>query len=148
MKNELAARGGCVDALLKRPEPDTPSIKLGDHVDEVAERPTKSVEAPNDQAVSGASKRKRLGETRSVGFGPRSVVGEDALATCLSESIRLQVDRLVYLSIPAYIQCSWVLPVSIRNLKQEREAKISRRWIEMKGHPQFRGRVSQPRGVL
>jgi hypothetical protein len=95
MEDELAARSGCINALLQRPEPNAPSIKVGNHVNEVAERPAKSVEAPNNQTVPRSSKRERIGETWSVGFGPRSVVGEDALATCLSESIRLQVDRLV-----------------------------------------------------
>jgi len=95
MKDELAARGGCINALLQRAEPDIPCIEVGDDVDEVAERPAKAVEAPNNQTVPRSRERQCFGQARSVSFGPRRVVSEDSLAARMGESIRLEVDRLV-----------------------------------------------------
>ena len=67
VEDQLAAGGGGVDRLLQAPEPDPAISQPSDRVDQMAQRPPKGVQLPDDQGVAGAELVQELLEAgRSV----------------------------------------------------------------------------------
>lgn len=52
MKNETSAWGGGIDVLLEALEPDASLLEHGDGLDQMLQRSTQPVEAPDDKSVS------------------------------------------------------------------------------------------------
>jgi hypothetical protein len=95
VEDELAARSGGIDRLLKAAEPNTAVGQAGDGVDQVAQRPAEPVQFPDDQGVAGAELVQDLLEDRAVGGGAAGGLSEHSVAAGRSEGVDLELRVLV-----------------------------------------------------
>ena len=68
-EDELAARGGGVDRLLKAAEPDPALGQAGDGVDQVPQGAAEAVEFPDDQGIAGPELVQELLKDGAVATG-------------------------------------------------------------------------------
>ena len=76
MKQKLALRRGCIHLLGERAEADAARLQIGDGRNEVGQRSAEPVELPDDQAIAGRHKRKRLGQSHASGASAANTILE------------------------------------------------------------------------
>ena len=95
VEHELAARGGGVDVLGQASEPDLALGQGVDGVDEVPERTTQAVEAPDDHGVAGAHLVEQPSQLPPLVERPRGGISEDLVAAGRLEGVGLEAGVLL-----------------------------------------------------
>jgi hypothetical protein len=95
VEHQFAARRGGVDRLLQAAEPDAAVGQGGDGVDQVAQRPAKSVQLPHHQSVTRAQLIQDLVQRRSGGHRPAGGIDKHPVAAGRLQRIDLQVGVLL-----------------------------------------------------
>ncbi len=95
MENKLAGACGRVDVLLEAFKTDALRFQSYDGVDQMPERSPQPIQAPDHQSVATSQVADGSSKTRTLGFRPRNVIGEELLAACLFETVQLKVESLI-----------------------------------------------------
>lgn len=90
VEHESAAGARGVDVLGERPEPDAAFGERADDLEQVRQRSSEAVQAPDVQRVAGAEKVERGGELGPVGLLARGVLREDPRAADAVQRIELE----------------------------------------------------------
>src|SRR3546814_1847642 len=95
------ARRGGIDLLGERAETHAARRQLSDFLDQVAHRTPKTIEFPDHQRVAGTQIGECLGHAGPIGFCPRCITVESAIATASAQPIELERQLLVVAREPS-----------------------------------------------
>ena len=90
MEHEPSTRSARVEALPQTAQGHATTVEITDDINQMAQRPTKTVEAPHHDRVTRSKLREHLVETRTVFQLPRCPVHEDAVTPRRLKRISLQ----------------------------------------------------------
>jgi len=94
VEEQPATRGGGVDALGQRPQPDVMRLQVVGDLLEVAHRASEPVQLGHHQGVAGAQVTQRFVQRRAFGQRPGRVVGEGLLTTSRRQCVGLRLGML------------------------------------------------------
>ena len=95
VEEQPATRGGGVDALGQRAQPDVTGLQLIGEGLEVAHRASEPVQLGDHQGVAGAQVTQRFVQRRALGQDPGRVIDEDLLASRCGKRVGLRLGMLV-----------------------------------------------------
>jgi hypothetical protein len=95
MKNEATATGFGFDPFRQRPKSDAASMKTRHALDQMFERPSESIESPNDERVTRPKMSQCLVQSVSVCGSAARDVREYFLTACCRERVLLEFEILV-----------------------------------------------------
>ena len=95
MEDELPAAGRRVDGLLHALEAHPAVAQSGDRLDEVPQRPPKTIEFPDHEPIAGPQVGQGPLQAGPLGLGPARLVGIDLLAARGLQGIFLEVEVLL-----------------------------------------------------
>jgi hypothetical protein len=95
MEEQPATRGGGVDALGQRPQPDVTRLQVVDDLLEVAYRASEPVQLGDHQGVAGPQVAQRFVQRSALGQRPRRVIGKGLLTASRRQRVVLRLGMLV-----------------------------------------------------
>lgn len=91
VEHQPPTRGGGVERLVQRPEPDPAPAQLGDQGDEVLQGARESIEAGDNESVTGTHVGQAGLQLRAVGVAAEELVGEHLGAPDVAQRAELAI---------------------------------------------------------